>query len=136
MKIRKMENEMAFDHAKIQELLAITETRKLTPSERKIVREQIGFYYEKKLAGLQEKLFATLELHTPGKLDPFEIDQYIHLYHRQSQELYKYINYYHSFSNDSLPEWLRDMDDEERGIRVWEPDTELSLQKDKKDLGE
>jgi hypothetical protein len=49
------------------------------------------------------------------KHDPFEIDEYIHHYHQQSQELFTYINYSHSFSNASLLGWLREMDEEERG---------------------
>jgi hypothetical protein len=109
---------------KIQELLKVAETGSLTKKERAQAREQIGAYYAKKLSGLQENLFAVLEKRHTGALDPFEIDAYIHRYHKQSQELYIYMNH-RSLSNDNLPRWLRDMDDDERGMRVWQPETEL-----------
>ncbi len=61
----------------------------------------------------------------PGKLNPFEIDEYIHRYHKQSQELYVHMNY-RSSSNEALPMWLKAIDEDESGIAVWQPETRLS----------
>jgi hypothetical protein len=115
---------MTYDHTKTQQLLEILQTRSLTKAERAIAREQISLYYAKKLADLQQNLFEALEGRHTGVLDPFEVDQYIHLYHKQSQELYVYINY-RSHSNESLPLWLAAIDEDEQGIRVWQPETRL-----------
>jgi hypothetical protein len=111
---------MAYDHTKIQQLLEIAQTRGLTSSERAQAREEIGQYYARKLASLQQNLFEALEKRHTGELDPFEVDEYIHHYHKQSQELYAYINA-QSHSNARLPMWLAAIDADERGIRVWEP---------------
>ena len=116
---------MPYDPAKIHELYARAQTGSLTTSERATVREQIGSYHAKKLMNLQSNLFEALGIPSPEKQDPFEIEEYIHHYHKQSQELFTYINYAHSFSNASLLGWLREMDEEERGIHIWQPATQL-----------
>jgi hypothetical protein len=59
-----------------------------------------------------------------GELDSFEVDEYIHCYHRQSQELYACINS-QPCSNASLPLGLAVIDADEREILVGEPDTKL-----------
>jgi hypothetical protein len=115
---------MAYDHTKIQQLLQIAQTRGLTSAERGRAREEIELYYARKLTNLQQNLFEALEKRHTGKLDPFEVDEYIHHYHKQSQELHTYINA-QSHSNASLPIWLAAIDADEQGIRVWEPATKL-----------
>jgi hypothetical protein len=115
---------MTSEQAKTQELLAIIQTRLLTKAERDSARQLIGLYYERKLASLQTALFEAISLDVPEKLDPFEIDECIHCYHKQSQELYVYMNY-QSSSNVHLPGWLRVIDEDERGIAVWQPKTVL-----------
>jgi hypothetical protein len=79
---------MADKPTKTQELLAILQIRSWTKAERASARQQIGFYYERKLASLQRALFEAVALDRPEKLNSFEIDEYIHRYHKQSQELY------------------------------------------------
>ena len=69
-------------------------------------------------------MFEALEKRHTGELDPFEVDGYIHHYHKQSQELYVYINS-QSHSNASLPLWLAAIDADEQGISVWQPATKL-----------
>ncbi len=115
---------MAYDHTKVQQLLEIAQTRDLTSAERAQAREEIRLYYARKLASLQQNLFEALEKRHMGGLDPFEVDEYIHRYHKQSQELYAYINA-QTHSNARLPMWLAAIDADERGVRVWEPGTRL-----------
>jgi hypothetical protein len=83
-----------------------------------------GLYYARKLANLQQNLFEALEKRHTGELDPFDVDEYIHRYHKQSQELYSYINA-QTHSNARLPIWLPAIDADEQGIEVWEPATKL-----------
>ncbi len=115
---------MTYDHAKTKQILEILQTRALTKAERASAREQIELYYAKKLAGLQRHLFEALVRHDTGELDPFEVDEYIHHYHKQSQELYSYMNS-RSQSNEHLRLWLALIDEDEQGIRVWQPSTKL-----------
>lgn len=125
---------MADEQTKIQELLAILQTRSWTKAERASARQQISLYYERKLANLQTALFEAIALDSPGKLSPFEIDEYIHRYHKQSQELYVYLDY-RSSSNPALPMWLKAIDEDERGISVWQPATRLPNEEKQKDQG-
>lgn len=113
---------MAGDQTKAQELLAILQTRSWTKAERASARQQISLYYERTLARLQQALFESVLLDSPEKRNPFEIDESIHRYHKQSQELYVYINS-HSSSNEALPLWLRVIDEDDQGIAVWQPKT-------------
>lgn len=115
---------MIYDLTPAQQLLEILKQRELTKAERAIAREQIGRYYAKKLASLQQHLFESLEKRRTGELDPFEVDEYIHRYHKQSQELYVYINT-RSHSNASLPIWLAAIEADEQGRNVWQPRTML-----------
>lgn len=116
---------MAYDNTKTQQLLEILQTRSLTKSERAKAREQIGLFYAQKLAGLQKNLFDAIEkMRSAGEPDPFEVDDYIHLYHKQSQELYVYMNHL-SLSNDHLRIWLALINEGEHGAEVWEPKTQL-----------
>ncbi len=115
---------MAEEPTKTQELLAILQTRSWTKAERASARQQISRYYERKLASLQTVLFEAIARDVPEKLNSFEIDEYIHRYHKQSQELYVYMNY-RSPSNEALPMWLRAIDEDERGVAVWQPATRL-----------
>ena len=115
---------MAYDHTKIQQLLLAAQTRDLTKSERARAREEIGSYYARKLAHLQQNLFDAIEKRHTGEMDPFEVNEYIHRYHKQSQELYIYMSY-RGNSNASLPMWLAAIDADEQGEDVWEPATKL-----------
>src|SRR5436305_12868408 len=108
----------------VQQLLAIAQTRDLTKAERAQAREEITRYYGKKLAALQQKLFEAIGLHHTKEPDPFAVDGYIHRYHKQSQELYTYINA-HAHSNASLAAWLAAIDADDQRIQVWEPATQL-----------
>ena len=123
---------MAEEQTKIQELFAILQTRSWTRAERASARQQISLYYERKLASLQKALFEAIAWDSPRKLPPFEIDEYIHRYHKQSQELYVYLNY-RSSSNEALPMWLQTIDEDERGLSVWRPATRLSHEEQQKD---
>lgn len=115
---------MADGQTKGQELLTILRARAWTKAERASARQEISRYYERKLASLQSALFEAIALHTPEQRTPFEIDEYIHRYHKQAQELYAYINA-RSFSNEILPQWLQMIDEDDRGIAVWQPKTRL-----------
>ena len=115
---------MTYDLTPTQQLLEVLKQRALTKAERAIAREQIGRYYAKKLASLQQRLFEALEKRHTGELDPFEVDEYIHHYHKQSQELYVYINA-RSHSNERLPIWLAAIEADEQGRNVWQPTTML-----------
>ncbi|GHO65386.1 hypothetical protein KSC_042780 [Ktedonobacter sp. SOSP1-52] len=115
---------MTYDMTPTQQLLEVLKQRAFTKAERAIAREQIGRYYAKKLASLQQHLFEALEKRHTGELDPFEVDEYIHHYHKQSQELYVYINM-QSHSNERLPLWLAAIEADEQGRNVWQPSTIL-----------
>ncbi|GHO65498.1 hypothetical protein KSC_043900 [Ktedonobacter sp. SOSP1-52] len=107
-----------------QRLLDVLKQRELTKAERAIAREQIGRYYARKLASLQQHLFEALEKRDTGELDPFDVDEFIHRYHKQSQELYVYMNA-QSSSNANLPFWLKIIEADEQGRNVWQPETTL-----------
>ena len=115
---------MAEDQTKTQTLLTTLQARAWTKTERASARQEINRYYERKLASLQHALFEAIALHTPEQRNPFEIDEYIHHYHKQAQELYAFINA-RSFSNEMLPQWLQMIDEDDRGIAVWHPKTRL-----------
>ncbi len=123
---------MTNEQTKTQELLAILQTRPWTKAERALARQHIHRYYERKLAGLQRALFEAIGLNASEKLTPFEVDEYIHRYHKQSQELYVYMNY-RSSSNESLPGWLRAIDADDQGIAVWQPATRLPHEEEPQD---
>jgi hypothetical protein len=115
---------MTEEQTKTQALLTILQTRTWTKAERASARQEINRYYERKLASLQSALFEAIALHTPEQRTPFEIDEYIHRYHKQAQELYAFINA-RSFSNELLPRWLEMIEEDDRGIVVWQPKTSL-----------
>jgi hypothetical protein len=73
---------------------------------------------------LQQHLFEALEKRHTGELDPFDVDEYIHRYHKQSQKLYVYINA-QSRSNANLPFWLKFIEADEQGRNMWQPETTL-----------
>jgi hypothetical protein len=125
---------MADKQTKVQELLAVLQTRPWTKAERASARQQISLYYERKLASLQDALFEAIAWDSSSKLPPFEIDEYIHRYHKQSQELYVYLNY-RSSSNEALPMWLQAIDEDEQGLSVWRPATRLPHEEQQKDWG-
>jgi len=92
---------------------------------------RINRYYERKLASLQHALFEAIALNTPEQRNPFEMDEYIHRYHKQAQELYAFINT-RSFSNEMPPRWLQMIDEDDRGIAVWQTKTRLLLDEEQK----
>lgn len=98
----------------------VPETRPLTKAERAAARERIGQYHERKLAALQAAVYAALQQCQTGVMDPFALDQVIHEYHRQSQELFTFINTYFP-PNVRLPQLLALIDAEERGEWSWQP---------------
>lgn len=115
---------MTYDLTPTERLLDVLKQRELTKAERAIAREQIGRYYAKKLASLQQRLKEALEKRHTGELDPFDVDEYIHRYHKQSQELYVYMNA-QSRSNANLPFWLKIIEADEQGRNVWQPEATL-----------
>jgi hypothetical protein len=115
---------MPDDSTPTQQLLAILPIRSWTKAERASARQQITLYYERKLMALQTALFEAIALNSPNMANSFDIDEYIHSYHKQSQELYSFINH-RTHSNESLPYWLRIIDRDEQGEGVWEPNTQL-----------
>ncbi|CAG0955636.1 MAG: hypothetical protein OIN86_06585 [Candidatus Methanoperedens sp.] len=63
--------------------------KKLTKTERKEARARIDQYYQKKLAELQKYIYESFrEFYAAGKMNVFELDRIIHIYHKQSQELF------------------------------------------------
>lgn len=115
---------MPDEQTKTQELLVILQRRSWTKAERASARQQISLYYERKLVSLQTALFEAIRSASQEKRNPFEIDEFIHCYHKQSQELYVYMNY-RSSSNEALPGWLKAIDEDDRGVAVWQPGTRL-----------
>lgn len=93
--------------------------KKLTKTERKEARARIDQYYQKKLAELQKYIYESFEEFCAGKMNVFELDRIIHIYHRQSQELFSFITAYNS--NDSLRFIHAIIDAEERGEWSWQP---------------
>jgi len=67
----------------------VPETRPLTKAERATARERIEQYHERKLAALQAAVYAAFQQCQAGAIDAFALDQVIHEYHRQSQELWR-----------------------------------------------
>lgn len=108
---------------KTQELLAILQTRPWTKAERASARQQISRYYQRKLASLQHALFEAIAPAHGEKPDPFERDTSIHRYHKQSQELSTF--HARSMPNEALALWLRIIDEDDRGLAVWQPRTQL-----------
>jgi hypothetical protein len=115
---------MTAEPIKAQELLIALQKRSWTKADRASVRQMIDRYYERKLTGLQAALLEAISLDGDKKLDPFEIDEHIHRYHKQSQELYIFINN-QSPSNAFLPTWLNMIAEDKQGMRVWQPRTKL-----------
>ncbi|MCE8422562.1 MAG: hypothetical protein J5U17_06755 [Candidatus Methanoperedens sp.] len=95
--------------------------KKLTKTERKEERARIDQYYQKKLAELQKYIYESFGEFYAGKMNVFELDRIIHIYHKQSQELFSFITAYNS--NDSLRFILAIIDAEERGEWSWQPKT-------------
>ncbi len=95
---------------------------KLTKAERKEARARIDQYYQNKLFELQKYIYESFGEFYGGKMNAFELDRIIHIYHKQSQELFSFITSYNS--NDSLRFILAIIDAEERGEWSWQPKTQ------------
>ncbi len=96
--------------------------KKLTKTERKEARARIDLYYQKKLAELQKCIYESFGDFYSGKMNVFELDSTIHIYHKQSQELFSFMTAYNS--NNSLRFILDVIGAEERGEWSWQPKTQ------------
>jgi len=97
--------------------------RPLTKGERAAARARIEQYHERKLAALQAAVYAAFQQCYAGAIDAFALDQVIHQYHRQSQELFSFINAFFP-SNARLLQLLALIDAEEQGEWSWQPQPE------------
>ena len=77
---------------------------------------------------MQEFVFQKLNDLHKRKAEVFEIDHIIHVYHKQSQELFKFINTYHT-RNSMLSILTEAIKEEEKGIWKWEPETKQKQEK-------
>ena len=93
---------------------------KLSKEERKEAREKIEDYHKKKQAELLDYVVKKIEEYKKGKVDVFEMDYIIHIYHKQSQELFSFINTFYP-SNDRLHLLLDLIKEEEGGGDKWQP---------------
>lgn len=96
--------------------------RPLNKTERKEAREKIEEYHKKKLGELMEYVFEKVEEYKKGKIDAFDLDYVIHIFHKQSQELYSFVNTFYP-NNSELPKLLQLMKEEEEGVWKWIPRT-------------
>ena len=96
------------------------ETRSMTKGERAAARARIAQWHERKLAALQAAVYTACQRCQAEAIDAFAVDQVIHEYHRQAQELFTFINTYFP-SNARLPQLLALIDAEERGEWSWQP---------------
>ena len=95
----------------------------LSKEERVLAREKIENYHRKKLAELFEYVLEKGSKYKQGKVDIFEMDHIVHIFHQQSQELFSFINTFYG-RNGSLPMILDLIDKEEKGEWKWEPEVE------------
>jgi len=91
------------------------------PKERKAARQKIEDYHQAKLAELQKFVHDKFNEFYAGKINAFELDHVIHIYHKQSQELFSFVNFYYE-KNSHLEEFLDFIEKEEKGERCWEPE--------------
>ncbi len=89
----------------------------LSKAERKAGREKVNAYYERKQAELLQPVVEAIDRYRRREIDVWEVDRIIHIYHRQSQELYSYVSSYSGGS--SLPIILRLIEAEEQGDEQW-----------------
>ncbi len=95
----------------------------LSKAERKAAHEKVNAYFERKQAELLEPVLEAIDRYRRREIDVWDVDHIIHIYHRQSQELYSYINSYSTGSG--LPIILRLIEAEEQGDEqfTWRPRT-------------
>lgn len=105
--------------------------KNLNKTERAEARKRIEKYHQKKLADLQKVVFDNSQEFYKGKINAFELDQIIHIYHKQSQELFSFINEYYP-TNDGLLIILSFIDAEEKGEWKWIPKTKMEDIKNEK----
>jgi hypothetical protein len=98
---------------------------KLNKLQIKEARIRIEKHHQEKLIQLQGYILEGFNQLENGKIDAFELDRIIHLYHRQSQELYSFIDFYYQ-SDNRLQELLTIIASEENGGQAWEPKTKQS----------
>lgn len=99
----------------------LNESQSFDKEQCKAARKAIGDYHKKKLAELQKFVYDKFQDFYAGKIDAFELDHVIHIYHRQSQELFKFVNAFYG-ENRYLGMILKMIKNEEKGDYCWEPE--------------
>ena len=64
--------------------------REMSKAERKAARERLNAYYLRKQQELLAPVIEAIDRYRRGEIDAWEMDYIIHVYHRQSQELYSF----------------------------------------------
>lgn len=65
----------------------------LTKSEKRMVRELLGDAHEAELAGALEDIESAIAEWRRGEILPSEVENRIHEFHKESQEIFKTYNY-------------------------------------------
>lgn len=92
----------------------------LSKSERDKARKKISDYHQKKLGELLEIVYQKFLEFKLGKISAFEVDYAIHIYQKQSKELFVFINAYFP-KNTMLPHILDLIEKEKKGEWKWWP---------------
>ncbi|MFW5885189.1 MAG: hypothetical protein ACOCUF_03130 [Patescibacteria group bacterium] len=92
----------------------------LSKEEAKAAREKIEKYHEEKAKELFDYVLVKIKEYEKGEVGIFELNHIIHIYHRQMQELFGYINYFYP-SKSKMPILLKLIEEEEKGLGKWEP---------------
>ena len=92
----------------------------LTKQERKLLRERLEKFHQEKLIELQEFIFKRFEDFHKGIINVFDLDRVIHIHHKQSQELFSFVNRYYT-SNSMLDLLARMEESQKYDIWSWEP---------------
>ncbi|HZB33026.1 MAG TPA: hypothetical protein VE465_22900 [Streptosporangiaceae bacterium] len=61
-----------------------------TKAERRAARALVADYHEARIAELLARVGEAIDRHRGGELDPFEVDQVIHHYHRAARRLWAF----------------------------------------------
>ncbi|HUD07205.1 MAG TPA: hypothetical protein VMR34_04940 [Candidatus Saccharimonadales bacterium] len=87
---------------------------KRSKSEAKASRQEIEDYWQQKLEEAQASIRKALKEFDKGKINAFDVDHVINEYHKQSKNIYSFLNMY-KWSNDNLPKILKMIQEEEKG---------------------
>lgn len=85
-----------------------------------MAREKIEDYHKKRLAEFFELVLEKGNEYKQGKIDIFEMDYIVHIFHQQSRELFDFINTFYG-RNGRLPMILDLIKEDEAGKWKWEP---------------